>query len=188
MMPAIVAVDTSRLIEAVGVESLIVADRDAVVDCVNSKMRMDIVTSIGDNPEASEGKRKQTNVYHHNYYTKAEWDYFRSEGTQVEISSDKVARGIVDLRHRRAVEWDLWRRAVAIIPWACPQQLHMQLLHPLEMARRLKTKVRLMFKMLPCTVDGPDTYPEQPINLRDTHPGIYDSCFAQARTTSPATN
>ena len=91
---------------------------------------------------------------------------------------DKVARKIVDLRHRLAVEGELWKDAVAIIPWACPVQLHM---HPLEMVRKLKTKVRLMFKMLPCTVDGPDTYPEQPINLRDTHPGIYDRCFAQAQ-------
>ena len=172
MIPAIVAVDTSRLIEAVGVESLIAEDRDAVVDCVDSKMRMDIATSIGNNPEASEGKRKQTNSYLHNYYTQAEWDYFRSEGVQVEISLDKVARKIVDLRHRRAVEGDLWRRAVAVIPWACPQHLHMQLIHPLEMVRRLKTKVRMMFKMLPCTVHG------APCHLRH---------LLRTSTTSPAT-
>ena len=42
-----------------------------------------------------------------------------------------------------------------------------------------------MFKMLPCTLDGRDTYPEQPINLRDTHPGIYDTCFAQAQPAPP---
>ena len=104
MIPAIAAVDTSRLIEAVGLDCLIAADRDAVVDCINSKMRMDIVTSIGDNPEASEGKQKQNNNYLHNYYTQVEWDYFRSKGAQVEVCLDKVARGIVDLRHGRAVE------------------------------------------------------------------------------------
>ena len=104
MIPAIVAVDTSLLIEAIGVESLIAADRDAVVDCVNSKMRMDIVTSIGDNPEAPDGKQKQHNNYLHNYYTQVEWDYFRNEGAEVEVCLDKVARKIVDLRHRRAVE------------------------------------------------------------------------------------
>ena len=185
MIPAIAAVDTSRLIEAVGLDSLLAEDRDAVVDCVNSKMRMDIVTSIGDNPEAPDGKQKQHNNYLHNYYTQEEWDYFRSEGAQAEVCLDKVAPKIVDLRHRRAVEGELWKSAVAIIPWACPVQLHM---HPLEMVRRLKTKVRLMFKMLTCAVDGPDTYPEQPINLRDTHPGIYDRCFAQAQPVPVPTN
>jgi hypothetical protein len=182
MIPAIAAVDTSRLIEAVGLDILIAADRDAVLDCVNSKMRMDIVTSIGSNQEDSDGKRKQTNAYLHNYYTQAEWDYFRSEGAQVEVCLDKVARKIVDLRHRQAVEGELWRRSVAVIPWAAPVQFHM---HPLEMVRRLKTKVRLMFKMLPCAVEGPDTYPKQPIHLRDTHPGIYDRCFAQAQPVPP---
>ena len=46
MITGILAVDTSRLIEAIGTYNLIVADRDAVVDSINSKVWMDIDTSF----------------------------------------------------------------------------------------------------------------------------------------------